>query len=547
MNPDLNVSFRHQGVNYDIKLVQGQKSDQSVQINGISYTVLGDAEKLETACKILRSLSLDTVSSSQDLADRLSMYKDVTFASTERIDTIGIKTLSNSLISKSVDESERTTEKIGLSAWMKKDLSLLPHRQELVAQGYWDMYISNGAEKDHSMLIGFLKSIPNGPENLEELFIKSINSPKDFALFLSLFRHLSTDNLHAINNGERLNAPMVSLTNQPVKITQSFVEEVKELMRDTNFSGVVALSDGDSVHTITVDKLNQPNAPFAMHSVGKMFTGALMLRLIEEKIISEKALTEFIQLDDRIIKDLPPAVSEQLSKTTLHDVMLHYGRYGDYLGNYQDDIDKALKENSSIPQINEPKDFLLYADRELIPEEDLEPVEKDGPKIYKYSNLGILLVGLSIEHLYNKYAEENSKEKLTYSEILNHYVIKPARMETFEVHMPEGARVNPEDQLSSHISGGPAGGYWSTTGDLLKFGKWLGDESKKQNFMRLLDSYGGEFYKNRDISHSGSIESASAHVSHRIDNGLTIAVMSDMTGLGEASKLAQKIQEHLLG
>lgn len=63
MNPDLHVSFRYQGINYDINLVQGPKSDQSVQINGISYTVLGDAEKLETACKILRSLSLDTVNS----------------------------------------------------------------------------------------------------------------------------------------------------------------------------------------------------------------------------------------------------------------------------------------------------------------------------------------------------------------------------------------------------------------------------------------------------------------------------------------------------
>lgn len=132
------------------------------------------------------------------------MYKDVSLASVEKIGIFGIKTISNSLISKPLNESNESeqNEKTSFGAWMTHEISVLPNRQELVAQGYWDMYISNGAEKDHSMLVRFLKSIPNGPENLEELFIKSIDSPKDFALFLSLFRHLSTDNLHAINNGD---------------------------------------------------------------------------------------------------------------------------------------------------------------------------------------------------------------------------------------------------------------------------------------------------------------------------------------------------------
>ena len=64
--------------------------------------------------------------------------------------------------------------------------------------------------------------------------------------------------------------------------------------------------------------------------------------------------------------------------------------------------------------------------------------------------------------------------------------------------------------------------------------------------MRLAHTYGGEFYNNREFSHGGSIESASAHISHRIDNELTIFVMSDMTGLGRASKLVEMIQQRLL-
>lgn len=521
---DLHVSFQHKGVNYDIDLVQRSKSDQSVNIKGISYAVLGDSDQLATACEVLRSLSLETILSLEDLADRLSLSKDVVSASVKKIDSVGM-------------QLREKREGISIGTWMMQDLAILPLRQEQIAREYWDTYISNNAQKDHSKLIGFLKSVPKGSGNLEELFNQSIDNPKNFDLFLSLFRHLATEHLHAINDGEQLNVmPVISLTDQPVKITNSFLQDLKDYMRDTNFSGVVSLQDSNSVYTITVDPINKPDVSFAMHSVGKMFTGALMLRLIEEKIIPEEALKEPIRLDEGVIQALPSSVRKQLPNTTLHDVMLHKGRYGDYLGNYQDAIEKALREKSSIPEVSQPKDFLAFADEELI------PVDKLGPKGDSYSNLGILLVGLSIEHLYN-----NVKEQLPYTEILRRYVVEPAGMKTFQVTMPEDARVNREDPTAPHISGGPAGGYWCTVHDLLQFGNWLGNKSKEENFMRLLDSYGGEFYSNRDISHGGSIESSSAHISHRIDNGLTIAVMSDMTGLRQASKLAQTIQEHLLG
>jgi hypothetical protein len=124
---------------------------------------------------------------------------------------------------------------------------------------------------------------------------------------------------------------------------------------------------------------------------------------------------------------------------------------------------------------------------------------------------------------------------------LNHQVLLH-----FIAKCQKGARVNKEDLSSPHIAGGPAGGYWTTAEDLLKFGKWLGTKSKDEQFMRLANTYGGEFYNNREFSHGGSIESASAHISHRIDNGLTVSVMSDMTGLGRASKLAEMIQQRLL-
>lgn len=63
--------------------------------------------------------------------------------------------------------------------------------------------------------------------------------------------------------------------------------------------------------------------------------------------------------------------------------------------------------------------------------------------------------------------------------------------------------------------------------------------------MSLLDQYGEEFYANGEISHGGSLESASAHFSHTLKNGLTIAILSNTTGMGKATDLSKLIQAHL--
>ena len=97
---ELNIIFRHKDTDYSINLVQGQKSDQCVQINGISYAVLGNKEKLETACKILSSVSLDSIASSQELAERMSLLEDVTLAQVRTINEVGMQTLNTKAASK---------------------------------------------------------------------------------------------------------------------------------------------------------------------------------------------------------------------------------------------------------------------------------------------------------------------------------------------------------------------------------------------------------------------------------------------------------------
>lgn len=426
--------------------------------------------------------------------------------------------------------SSRLRADSGVGKWMNERKSILNENQQQVAEGYWNKYIANKSRNNHSMLIDFMKTVPDCPPNFDKNFINSIEI-NDLRLFSDLFKHLSIEDLGIINQEEQLNI-MPELIDKPIKVTPLFLRDLKDYIRDTHFSGVISISDGISIYTIASDNINKPERPIAIHSIGKVFTGVLLLKLIEEGKISEEVLNQPIKLSPDVINSLSPDVQKQLKTTTLLELMLHKGRLGDYLGNYLDAIDNSLKTNSAMPKIDHPKDFLKYADKGLS--------EHIGPDGFSYSNLGLLLVGLSIEELYNK----DEKNKLTYPQILDRFVISPSQINTFETTRPKEARFNEKDPVAPHIVGGPAGGYWCTVKDLQKFGDWLGDDSKRASFLRLLQDYGGEFYSNREISHGGSIQSSSVHLLNRAESGLTLIVASDVGG-SNASKFAQTIKDHL--
>ncbi len=92
---DFHIIFSHQGTTYDLNLVKGEKSDHSVEINGVSYAVLGEKEKLDTACDILKSVSLNSISSSKDLQGRLSLRGDISFSQAQKTEAIGIRILNS--------------------------------------------------------------------------------------------------------------------------------------------------------------------------------------------------------------------------------------------------------------------------------------------------------------------------------------------------------------------------------------------------------------------------------------------------------------------
>lgn len=278
---------------------------------------------------------------------------------------------------------------------------------------------------------------------------------------------------------------------------------------------------------------------FTICSVGKVFTGILMLKMLQAGVISEDMLDRKPPpLDQKVLDQLSPAVRTRLKECTLRDLMLHKSGLGNHLQGYVD----AIKDSRDLSKIKEPIDVLQFAEKTIYPLDQTDPVS--GEQMH-YSNLGMILLGLAIEHAYN----EHFGTTKSYNEILEEYIINAATggagLDNFSVCNPGNGITNPTDNIAPHMVGDPSGGYWLTVGDLGKFGNWLVGEAKNIKFKKLLENYGGEFYDRSKniIAHSGGIPSASAYLICYLDTKTTVAILSNKTL--QAIGLYKLIEDHL--
>lgn len=169
--PELHLSFRHLGIGYDLDLLRGEKSDHSVEINGVSYAVLGKKENLNTACEILQSVSLDSISSIEDLKSRLSVREDISFPTQKQISDIGIKSLKTSSLAsvfKLPSENIKTTKLIRMVRNISSEADVRALCRECLAQNnnntklalasLKNAYYQAGAGKVSAKITDILKS-----------------------------------------------------------------------------------------------------------------------------------------------------------------------------------------------------------------------------------------------------------------------------------------------------------------------------------------------------------------------------------------------------
>ena len=601
---DFNIKFIHQDTVYNLNLVKGEKSNHSVEINGVSYAVLGEKDKLDTACEILKSLSLDSISSSEDLKGRLSLRGDISFPQAQKTDEIGVQTLGTKLVSK---------PEIG--EWnTKEQTETLPNKRNFVGEKMWAKFEETHEKPE--VLRGFLGLS-------EDEFDKAYENKDNLK---KIFANLTRADLDMIIGGEKLQRTL-----SPDSITLKSVDNLKQYMTETGFSGVISISDGKHVYTCKSENIPSSTTPFNLQSVTKVFTGVLSLLTFNKDDLDKTA-----QFDQGVMERLPVSIQKHLedNKPTVRQLMTHTAGLGDYTVNYQDARETEIllrKLTESGKKIQSVDDFLRFTNEQifkadpnifkmsdngvrahfvelllmslhqdgLITEEvlnkkfelpdylptevkehlstlsspltlktimqaglggDIEKYKKidfakaldvqhaedlltfadtktDSIGESKYSNLGMLLLGLSVQHYYN---QKNGTKK-EFQEIVFDEIAQKAGMKTFTPTKPINGRISPIDsEANGHIYGAGSGGYWSTSEDLIKFGQWL-NENAKGEFRHLIEEHGEEFHESGVIKHAGDGDHSSTYFSTHLDSGISIAILSD-----QGESVATKMHDDIL-
>ncbi|MCS5709916.1 serine hydrolase [Candidatus Berkiella aquae] len=352
--------------------------------------------------------------------------------------------------------------------------------------------------------------------------------------------------LAEIQSGEHLSMPLVDEVDP--MITPEDIADLKEYMDEIQFSGSVSIFNRDQMYPPLEQEKFGDNPIFSIHSVAKVFTGILLMKMIRDGIISEDDIDKPIQLSDSVLQELSPAVQERLSHATLKQIMLHQNGLGDYLDNasgHAADIEQKLNAGQAVPEIKSSHDLLKYGEKKV-----LNPLGQ-----FSYSNLGMLLLGFAIEKKYQDAQQAKGETpSLGIDEIMRHFVKEDVGLKVFENKRPEkgyyaekqrNLQDKKPDYIKQYVSAryaSTAGGYWTTNEDLQRFAQWIRAECERDSrFKQLIERYGAEFYnpQKQAVEHSG-IHADTAHFYTSLRNGTTICILSDQ-GERAATNLADMI------
>ncbi|WP_424003662.1 serine hydrolase domain-containing protein [Maribacter sp. IgM3_T14_3] len=315
---------------------------------------------------------------------------------------------------------------------------------------------------------------------------------------------------------------------------------VDKLSEKNLFSGAILIAKGNDIlyqdsrgeASKRFHIKNNLETKFNLGSMNKMFTSVAILRLVEEKSMN---------LDDLINKYidetwLPPDIT---SKVTISHLLSHTSGLGNYFNEKFWNSSRALYRN-----VDDYKPLVIGSSLAF------EPGER-----FSYSNTGMLLLGAIIQEV----------TKQDYFEYIENNIYQPAQMmntDSYEMDQPvenlaigysrADTKLGWENNLYKHvIKGGPAGGGFSTVGDLHKFAMALVNEKlvSKKSLNLLWTSHSNQAYgygfsiKNgaggKVVGHSGGFPGINSNLDIFLDSGYIVAVMSNYDQ--GASEIANKI------
>ncbi|UCC82611.1 MAG: beta-lactamase family protein [Gemmatimonadota bacterium] len=330
------------------------------------------------------------------------------------------------------------------------------------------------------------------------------------------------------------------------QLVEIIEETVDRVCANDAFSGTVLLAKDDEVlfsHACgeASKRFHVPNnidTRFNLGSMNKMFTATAIAQLVERGEVSYDET-----IDNYVDESWLPA--EITSKITIHHLLSHTSGLGSYFS------EKFFNESRRL--YREIDDF-----KPLVQEEELafEPGER-----FRYSNTGMLLLGAVIE----------SATGVGYFDYIRQHIYGPAGMESsdsYEMDYPvENVAIGYDPQprhepawmnnLFLHsIKGGPAGGGFSTVGDLHRFARALvagvlvSQGSLEVMWTAKSDAgYGYGFVtqvgpKGRVVGHGGGFTGINGDLAIFVDAGYVVAVLSNYSN--GASPLSGRIQ-NLIG
>ena len=145
--------------------------------------------------------------------------------------------------------------------------------------------------KDKKQLIKFINS------NLNKKY--TLNNFNNLEKIKNIIINLNLQELYKIDRGENFNIIKSNiLTNICIKKINKYILDKK-------------LNLSCSIFYKNKNILNYNNKIYAMHSIGKVFTGFLIMLLLNNGCITEKDINSPIQIDSTILNKLPVKVKNR--------------------------------------------------------------------------------------------------------------------------------------------------------------------------------------------------------------------------------------------
>ncbi|MEW6405195.1 MAG: serine hydrolase domain-containing protein [Chloroflexota bacterium] len=257
--------------------------------------------------------------------------------------------------------------------------------------------------------------------------------------------------------------------------TTKLERTINERVRENQFSGAVLIRRGKTdlfrraygFANRTWNIKNTTETRFRIASVGKMFTAAAVMQLIDAGKFS---------LDTRVVKYLKLKDTKLPPEATVYHMLTMTSGIADWTDEESENFEAEWEQFCRDHPL-----YLLRCDADYLPIfSQLEPYNAVGEK-HRYNNAGFMLLGLMIEKAagisYFDYIRQNifARAGMKHSDFLDLDDVSPNVAEGYvPIRDENGMRIKWRKNIYSTTAGGAAdGGSTSTLDDLVRFSRAL--------------------------------------------------------------------------